>query len=220
MQQQFLNSLHLSDCNSVGPSLIKEIAAKFVQTEKVSVHQPQLPDIFRNLYNDINIALTSEELVLKCKRLSLTVTSTQVDFLEASTLQQADSVLWHEHRAGRVTASAAYDALHTNLNQPVISILKKNYHCKTWANTCGIIGAWKKGREMRFEAYCTAYAAQLHTNVSVSRTGVRIWQDEPLLAASADGFFECSCPERGVLEIKAPFRWRIVLHRKPGRTKT
>ena len=125
MQQQFLNSLHLSDCNSVGLSLFKETAAKFVQMEKVAVHQPQLLDILQNLYNDSNIVLTSEKLALKCKSLSLTVTSAQVDFLETSTLQQADSVLWHEHRAGHITASAAHDALHTNLNQPAISILKK-----------------------------------------------------------------------------------------------
>ena len=179
MQQQFLNSLHLSDCNSVELSLFKETAAKFVQTKMVPVHQPQLLDLLRNLFNDSNIALTSEELALKCKSLSLTVTSSQVDFLEASTLQQVDNVLWHEHRAGHNTASAAYDALHTNPNQPAIFVLKKIITSKPEPIHAASLEHGRKAEKCVFESYCTAYAAQLNTNVSVSRTGVRICQDEP-----------------------------------------
>ncbi len=53
------------------------------------------------------------------------ITENQIDALEKVTLSQLDTMLWHEQRIGRITASKAHQALHTNAENPVKSLLRE-----------------------------------------------------------------------------------------------
>ena len=67
------------------------------------------------------------------------------------------------------------------------------------------------GREQEknvFQKYSSMYSLQMHRDVNVRSTGMRVSNDDPWLAATADGVYTCSCHGQGVLEIKAPYRWR------------
>lgn len=49
----------------------------------------------------------------------------EVDFLEESTRQQAQSSLWHKHRVGRITASTFHQVLKASTTPPPPSLIKK-----------------------------------------------------------------------------------------------
>ena len=48
-----------------------------------------------------------------------------VEYIENSTKAQGNSLLWKEVRIGRITASIGHDVLHTNIDSPSITVIKK-----------------------------------------------------------------------------------------------
>ncbi|ELT88526.1 hypothetical protein CAPTEDRAFT_209643 [Capitella teleta] len=49
----------------------------------------------------------------------------------------------------------------------------------------------------------------LHQDFYLRQTGLLVKEDEPFLAASPDGVFECECCGQGRLEIKWPYKYRV-----------
>ncbi len=46
-----------------------------------------------------------------------------------------------------------------------------------------------------------------HVNPVISKAGFKISRDEPWLGASPDGYIECKCCGRVVIEAKCPYKW-------------
>lgn len=209
LRKQFLMSISASGCSSICLSLFKDTADKFKSVRPPTAKQcVKLPMLLRDLYDENNCTLSSQELAEKCASVALQVTSQQNEYLDSCTATQSMSVLWHEHRAGHITASAAHDVLHTNQCQPSLSIIKRIVIPNAKQINSASLNHGRENEKLVFDYYSTTGASQLHTGVVVSQTGMRISVEKPWLAASADGIFICDCHGRGVLEIKAPYKWR------------
>ena len=59
------------------------------------------------------------------KKICMKVIKDDIAFIEHATLDQSDSVAWRQVRTGRITASIAFDVLHTNQERPSKSLILK-----------------------------------------------------------------------------------------------
>lgn len=156
-----------------------------------------------------------------------TATDQQIAALEEATMKQSQTILWHEQRAGRITASKAHQVTRTNLENPSKSLIKSicnptfkqlNVPAILWGkeHEDDALGTYKtimtkdvnenvifpsgriiKGKEIQ----------QSHINPVVSSAGLRILKEEPWLGASPDGYISCTCCGQGVIEAKCPYKW-------------
>ena len=137
----------------------------------------------------------------------MTIHQSEVEYLEKQTRRQANSTVWHEHRAGHITASSAHTVLHTNQDNPAQSvILKITKPATSQINAAPLI----YGREKEKEVFKLAgkYLAQAHKDCELSHSGMMVSTKKPWLSASADGIVNCSCHDKRVLEIKCPYSAR------------
>ena len=68
-----------------------------------------------------------DDLAARCKKVvnSLKVTAEEVWDVDESTRLQSHSRMWFEQRAGRITPSVVHDVLHTGMDAPAKSLIKK-----------------------------------------------------------------------------------------------
>ena len=64
--------------------------------------------------------------------INMTVTNEEVQYLEASTKNQSDSLVWHQQWVGRITSSSIHSTAHISIDNPAKSLIKKI--CYTSAN--------------------------------------------------------------------------------------
>lgn len=81
---------------------------------------PKLPKSLRDLYsphhlNDCDFSTVYQE----------EISEEDKEFIERSTREQGNSLLWYSIRVGRITASVAHSVLHTNMDSPSASVLLK-----------------------------------------------------------------------------------------------
>ena len=95
----------------------------------------KLPESLRDWYSPECKEKTHEELSAISNKLleSLTVSDETNNYVQKITCKQSESPVWHDVRSGRVTASTAHDVLHTNMEKPAESLIKKI--CKK-SNVC------------------------------------------------------------------------------------
>ena len=135
------------------------------------------------------------------------VTRSEALYLEVVTRKQSASLDWFDHRVGRITASIAYEVLHTNQDQPSSSLLKRlcsSEHKKI--NTAPL--EWGRTNE---DTACSDYCRQQkeeHTEFSCTASGLVVNPKYPYLGATPDGWVECECCGRGIVEIKCPYTYR------------
>ena len=102
-------------------SLFKDYSEPFVFTKPVPSN-PKIPNCLQEFYKP-NI---SKEGILENiqKTMDIKLTEEQADFIENSTKQQSNSLLWKDMRIGRITASIVYDVLHANIDKPSAWVTK------------------------------------------------------------------------------------------------
>ena len=83
-----------------------------------------LSQIFKSEYLNLNYC----ELLSIASDYQITVTEQQATQVESKTKLQANSRLWYQMRAGRITASCLKAACRTNLAQPSISLIMEVCH--------------------------------------------------------------------------------------------
>ncbi|KAK3755143.1 hypothetical protein QZH41_020564 [Actinostola sp. cb2023] len=141
---------------------------------------------------------------------SAVLTEEQIRGIELTTVGQAANPAWHTQRKGRITASNFYkvktkvETLKTpgnnaNAHKLVDSLLG---HSAPPEN----VPALKYGREMEQvakNAYIKVFEKN-HKNSKHRECGLFIDDHNQYLGASPDLLLECSCCEKGVLEIKCP----------------
>ena len=142
--------------------------------------------------------------IFKC---GMKITNEETDYLCESTKLQSLSLVWHEHRVGRLTASKFGSICHTNFDSPSQSLVK-SILCRQHVMTEAI--RWGIGNEsVAREAYCCEVKDH-HDSFTVASTGLHIDPLYPHLGASPDGLINCTCCGKGVLELKCPYSIRDI----------
>ena len=161
-----------------------------------------LPD---TLYDESCITMGRQELLDKSKAVFATMSVTQetADAIEKETQSQAQSRVWFDHRAGRVTASIFRAAAHTDPNKPSKSLIQRicypqSYKFHTAATRWGC-----EHESVALQAY-EVYLRISHDEPAVSSTGLNLNPRYPHLGASPDGTVSCGCCENGLVEVKCP----------------
>ena len=134
------------------------------------------------------------------------MTESDVLYVERITRRQSKSMLWHQVRTGRVTASKAHGVLHTNLERPAQPIIMGI--CKESSITASSVPALKWGNvnEKRALKDFEGILATMHENFKVHPFGFVICKESPFIGASPDGIFKCQCHHMTkLIEIKCPY---------------
>ena len=121
--QMFFQKLATNSKSIALLSAVPEFSDEFIS---VPASEPNVPKCLSDLYSDCNRNLTPEELTDLCERVAdeLVVTRSEALYLETVTRKQSASLEWFDHRVGWITASTAYEVLHTNQDQPSSTLLK------------------------------------------------------------------------------------------------
>lgn len=165
-----------------------------------------LPLSLQSLYDPANLQLNYLELIEAGKNLHgiLDVSPAQQRHLETITHDQAKSHLWMKYRAGRITASQLFQAVHTDPNKPAISLVLAICYPESAKFTST---ATKYGCEHEHKAI-DAYKLkqqQDHQELKVTPAGLVLYLNKSCFGASPDSFLDCLCCGPGVLEVKCPF---------------
>lgn len=129
----------------------------------------------------------------QCERIfknHLKVTKEEAKFLAESTKLQSRSLVWHEHRMGRLTASK-FEAIYLSYKSLSTPALR-------WG---------LDNEENAKEAYCKI-VTDTHEYFVLHSTGLHVNPVYPHLGVSPDRLVSCSCCGEGVLEIKCPYSVR------------
>lgn len=128
------------------------------------------------------------------------------------TKRQAQSQVWHDVRTGRITASKAYDILHTNPRNPSKSLIKRICAESKICNTTIPSLKWGIENEKVALDEFVLSVSDIHSNFKVDDCGLLLLSDCPYIGASADGLFTCQCHnEKVTVEVKCPFSHRNTL---------
>lgn len=123
--------------------------------------------------------------------------------MEQSTRLQANSLVWHQQRPGRITASSAHSVLHTNKDNParsvVLGITTINANL---VNSCPLV--FGRENESKVFAVMEALVSKSHTGGSLRQTGLYIDSTHRWLAATVDGIITCQRHGKCILEIRCP----------------
>ena len=88
----------------------------------------ELPSPLSDLFEHSNLSLSYYELLQKAINLKISITPDEAKATELKTRMQANSRLWFQMRAGRITASKFKAACHTNPASPSISLIMSISH--------------------------------------------------------------------------------------------
>ena len=134
------------------------------------------------------------------------LTAAEFSHIEKVTCRQADSPEWHSIRTGRITASVAHTVLHTNMETPAPSLMKRVcFPSKvSTSNVPSLI--WGKTNEKT----AISVFEKKHKNVVMQFPGLRLHKDFPYIGASPDGLYHCECHEEDLvmIEVKCPYSKR------------
>ena len=172
---------------------------KFVPPERA-----KLPKMLRELYSIGNQSKSLEEIRKMSRELvsTMTILKPTVDYVLDLTKNQSQSQIWHDVRAGRITASIAHDILHTNILKPSESLIKRV--CQQSKVVKTTIPALKWGIDN--ESNALDDYQMTHQRSEIKRTGIKLHYKYPFIGASPDGIFSCSCHNSDrLLEVKCPF---------------
>ena len=185
----------------VGLSLFKDCSKPFHHKNPIPC-KPKIPNSLRE-YHQTN--LTEDEITERIKEIhEIKISHDQINFIENATKQQSASLIWKDVRVGRITASVAFNVLHTNMEKPSESLIAKICTPGVQLN----VPAIKWGQENESVAL-KAYEAILkmqHSEVKISKSGLRLHKEYHFLGASADAVGYCKCHGEFLIELKCPYK--------------
>ena len=168
-----------------------------------------MPNPLTDLFSSDNLNLSYPDLLKKCEEVfkTYTITADVAKHIEEKTQDQAQSKLWFQQRAGRVTASRLKAAVCTNITQPSHSLIKAVCYPESTQFKSNATAWGCQHEEQAYREY-KRVAQSKHTDFSISKSGLVIHESYPLMGASPDGIINCVCCGYGVLEIKCPYSCR------------
>ena len=128
----------------------------------------------------------------------------QYENLTNVTKIQRNNETWYLHRAGRITASISKVASNVKIEKPSPSFLNTVMQYSKPIDVAATRYGNKTEHVARKEYMQLVHKS--HKNLTLSLTGLHIDEENPCLGASPDGIIQCDCHDRGVLEIKCPFK--------------
>ena len=133
----------------------------------------------------------------------LSFTQEDCDIIEKSTRLQRKCLEWHKQRKGRLTASVFHDVMVKKSQTNCESLVKKFLIKKDISHIPAI--KWGIDHESDGRTEYIRQMTDLHQQFKCIDAGLVINPLFPHLGASPDGFTECKCCGKGILELKCPF---------------
>ena len=124
---------------------------------------------------------------------------------EASCLQ-SESLLWFEHRKGRITTSQFGAVCCTSIDAASQSLVKRIMQQVPTPKVAAL--EWGKTYETQARMEYVNVIETKHTSFKVEITGLHVNPQYPHLGAAPDGLILCSCCGNELLEIKCPYSKR------------
>ena len=209
--EEDLRNHHFKLSTMKGKPILLSFVSEFNVSYVPKYISGELPVLLTHLYDKTTLSLSFPDLLNKCDELYYSISHSvqQVSKVEEDTRQQANSKVWFEQRAGRVTASKLHSVLHTKLSNPSVSLIKSIcYPQKVKFSSEACAYGCRHENEAR-SSYCTAMKEK-HSNFTVKASGLLLDPASPFLGASPDGIVECNCCGSGVLEIKCPYSCKEI----------
>ncbi|CAC5376473.1 unnamed protein product [Mytilus coruscus] len=126
------------------------------------------------------------------------------------TTSQSSSMTWYDQRVGRITSSTVHNVLHTTLENPSTSLLKKI--CDPAPKPLNVPSViWGREHEESALKEFQQVMRTDHQNFCVQKAGFLIDLNYPFIGVSADGIATCDCLGSSVVEVKCPYKYRSSL---------
>ena len=140
----------------------------------------------------------------ECERVfkEIKVTEDEADYLTKATQLQSESLLWFQHRHGRLTASKFIPLSRIKVESPSQSLIDDVIQNKPPPKIAVL--SWRIECEEVARKQYEEFAKGKHTSFMLQKTGLHVNPLHPHLGASPDGLVTCSYCSDGVLEIKWP----------------
>ncbi len=167
----------------------------------------RIPPSLRNLYMQEPIGNIDE----KCLQIfnNMKLSDEDISYIYDATKKQSNCLAWYEVRIGRLTASIAHDVLHTNMENPSRSLLRKICNPSTLFNVAAL--EWGKAKEKEALNELAFQMSGEHDSFEIKECGLRLCKDTSFIGASPDGIFLCKCHNTTTLiEIKCPHSLRAT----------
>ena len=195
--------------SSTPPSLESVVSASKVSS---TVQLPpvlsvnSLPKPLTDLYSDVYHGLNREQLLEKAKEIfkTLALSNDASRTIEYYTRAQRESSIWHAQRRGRITASSFHDVFVLRATTDPSALVKR---LLTENENLSSVPALSWGIESE-DAAKMEYIKQIelaHVGFECSPAGLVINPSFPHLGATPDGFIQCNCCGKGIIEVKCPF---------------
>ena len=220
-QEKLLSMLNTNNNKIVALSLFENYHQPFI-IKMSDTPKPHLPPNMRALYQQELATVSEEELTAACQSVhsATKYTTEELLYIEECTRNQSKSAAWFDQkRIGRITWSIAHQVLHTSIDNPSKSIIKKicQNACRSKINSPAL--QWGREHEnealMAYEMISAYPDSQLQINLINDYKGHKEFESKdiglvvdnirPWLAASPDGCIQCSCCGYGIVEVKCPY---------------
>ena len=196
---EFFSNLQSIYPKSAILSLISPHSQAFVHTTC-----PDLPAPLTDLLSEKNLTISRSAVTDICERTVISISKEQAAAVEEATRSQARCSTWFVHRAGRITASKAYSVCHRDTTKKSVSLIKQVCYPETFTFKTAAT-EWGINQEPAAILKYISSLSSSHESVSVSEAGFVINPLFPFMGASPDGFTQCDCCGKGVLEVKCPY---------------
>ena len=169
----------------------------------------KLPILLTSLYNPKYELMSKDELLSRCREVfqnDVKISEEEASYLEESTKMQHKSIIWKQHRIGRLTASNFGRVCRAKLRPPPFSLVKELMNTSNLSKVPQI--QWGNTHEsVARDAYMSSESPK-HDALTCTPSGLHINPQWPHLGASPDGLISCKCCGDGLLEIKCPYKYK------------
>lgn len=200
----------LSKVKQLVPSAAIVLSMDIVQ--QPSTAQPsvvrKLPPLLTSLYKSKYAKMSKQELEEECQKVfdQLTVTSEESVYLEESTRLQSKSMLWHQHRIGRITSSLFKRVKQTSIANPSMSLVNTIMQKSQFDPSKVPALHWGITHEDDARKAYIDLASDLHTDFEYFDSGLRVNPRFAHLGATPDRVVNYVCCGNGLIEIKCPYK--------------
>ena len=185
--------------------------------EKSTQSQPRvrtvnkLPTLLSSLYHPKYSSMSKKEILCVCNEImdgGIKVTKEEALYLEETTRLQSLSLVWAQHRVGRITASRFGAVYKARISPPPVSLIQQlmGENCLDPIKVPSL--KWGIDNEsIAREAYIEQMR-QCHSGFAYTPAGLFVNPEFPHLGATPDGIISCDCCGDGIIEIKCPYKYR------------
>ncbi|KAH3777905.1 hypothetical protein DPMN_179353 [Dreissena polymorpha] len=203
--KDYLKNLHATGAKSAILSVTEEYSDEFVPT----IEKQTFPKVLGELRNQDALLMNFGDLLKITDKVEISVSSEHVKNVEAATREQSGTKLWHDFRAGRVTASVCKQVCATDPGNPSQSLIMNICYPASKKLDTDATRWGSKNEKVAKERFLRAILAEgLHENVELRDCGLYLSEEKPHLAATPDAILSCNCCEKSVVEVKCPYNQR------------